>query len=98
MFLSWIVLDPIYRGMEMNGAKQSCLFSVFVWMSGVHLLCLIVGFVAFVSAVFVFLAGRDRVDTTTFAAIMTKNGHDQQQTLHVCLFDRQGCLSVCLCV
>jgi hypothetical protein len=36
------------------------------------------------------------VDTTTFAAIMTKNGHDQQQTLHVCLVCSQGCLSVCL--
>jgi hypothetical protein len=36
------------------------------------------------------------INTTTFAAIMTKRGHDQQQALHVCLLCSQGCLSVCL--
>jgi hypothetical protein len=29
--------------------------------------------------------GHDMVDTTTFAATMTKNGHDQQKTLPVFL-------------
>ena len=38
------------------------------------------------------------VDTTTFAAIMTKNGHDQQQTMPVCFICVMGWRSCIFCV
>jgi hypothetical protein len=48
----------------------------FVFYSGVcHLWCCIFC---------VFRFGHNMVDTTTFAVIMTTNGHDQQQTMSVC--------------
>jgi hypothetical protein len=36
------------------------------------------------------------VDATTFALIMTLNGHDQQQTMPACLMYVQGRFPICL--
>ena len=73
-------------------SNKQCLLTFFLLeMNAAWFLCLIV---VFLSIPIVVLGVSDRAkmvaNTTTFAAIMTNNGHDQQQTMPVCSLYAQG--------
>ena len=79
-------------------SSKECLPTFYLFgMNAAWFLCLIVVFLSF-PVVFLGVSERAKMvaNTTTFAEIMTNNGHDQQQTMPVCSLYIQGLLFVCL--